>query len=171
MNKMDNIHLMRQGRYNLQEVVSEIQEIAMVSEGLIKMNYLMTSLASRANFLSIKAAEEVHARGRDDGMALVAHEAYKLAEFSNEQAKVIWNMFTEIKESIDKINCSTSELQNSFEVVDQGVSTAEEQKDNIHASPAVGTGQVSKTEEVVNDLAKMREKISSLAQSISHFKV
>jgi len=168
MDNMDNnIRLMRQGKYNLQEVVSEIQEIARVSEGLVKINSLVTSIASHANFLSIKAAEEVHARGRDTGMALVAHEAYKLAEFSNKQSKAIWNMFMEIKESLDKINCSTSKILNSFGVIDHGIMTDGEQKDDIHAFRVTETGQVGKAAEVVNELAKMSKNISSLVQSVS----
>jgi len=178
MNKMNNTCLTRQGRYSLQDVVSEIHEIASVSEKFIKINSLIMNIAGQANFLSARVAEEVHARGIDEGLVLIAHEAYNLAEFSNEQSKAIWHMFTEIKESVDKINCSTDKVLNNFGVIDQGVRTAGEQEDiihstmkvqscgNIHAPWAAGTGQVNKAAEVFKELEKMNESISSLTQSV-----
>jgi len=171
MNKMDNARLMRQGQYNLQDVVSEIQEVASVSEKLIKINSLMMSIASQANFLSVKVTEGVHARGTDEGLTLVAHEAYKLAEFSNDQSEAIWNMFSEIREYIGKINCSTNKVLGNLGVIEQGVMAAGEQRDSIHVFRAAGIGQSNNAAEIVDELGRMSESLSSLTLSVLRLKV
>jgi len=161
---MDSVSLPRQGRYGLQEVVSEIQEIARSSEKLVEINSLMMNIASQANFLSLKAVEAIRSGNVDNGLAIVAHEAYKLAEFSNEQTKANWHMFTEIKESIGKINGSINKVLNSFGEVTQSCGS-------IPALRAAGIGQVNKAAEVVTELARMNENISFLLQSVSRLKI
>jgi len=186
MKKVGGAHVqntVRQGKYSLQEVVSEIREIAWVSEKIIIIDSLMKEMSSLANLFSIRAIEAVHTGDADKRLALAAHEACRLAEFSSEQSKVIESMFTEIEESIGKINCSTNKFLNSFGLIDQGVKIAEEQEDTIRStmkeqgcgcSPAPrasGTEQVNKAVEVIYELAKMNENIFSLVQSVSRFKV
>jgi len=165
MNKTYSASMTKQGRYSPQKVVSEIQEIARVSEMLMEINSLMTNIASQANFLSVKATEGIHARDENKALMLIVHEAHKLAELSREQSKANWRMLTEIKESIDRINCSIGK-PNGFGAIDQGCESIPEP-----ALRTAETEQVSKAAEVVNELSKMDKNISSMLQSVSRYKI
>ena len=120
------------GRTGLQDVVSDIQEIARESEGLLEINAVMENIASQTNLLSMNAAiEAAHAGEAGKGFAVVADEIRKLAESSSEQSKTISIVLKKIKESIDKITKSTENVLNRFELIDTGVRTVAEQEENI----------------------------------------
>jgi len=120
------------GRGGLQEVASDIQEIARESEGLLEINSVMENIASQTNLLSMNAAiEAAHAGEAGKGFAVVADEIRKLAESSSEQSKTIGNVLKKIKESIDKITKSTENVLNKFESIDSGVKTVASQEENI----------------------------------------
>jgi methyl-accepting chemotaxis protein len=120
------------GRSGLQEVATDIQEIARESEGLLEINAVMENIASQTNLLSMNAAiEAAHAGEAGKGFAVVADEIRKLAESSGEQSKTISTVLKKIKESIDKITKSTDNVLNKFESIDSGVKTVAEQEENI----------------------------------------
>jgi len=120
------------GRSSLQEVASDIQEIARESEGLMEINGVMENIASQTNLLSMNAAiEAAHAGDAGRGFAVVADEIRKLAESSGEQSKTIGSVLKKIKESIDKITRSTDNVLNKFEAIDLGVKTVVEQEEVI----------------------------------------
>jgi methyl-accepting chemotaxis protein len=120
------------GRGGLQEVASDIQEIARESEGLLEINSVMENIASQTNLLSMNAAiEAAHAGEAGKGFAVVADEIRKLAESSSEQSKTIGNVLKKIKESIDKITKSTENVLNKFESIDSGVKTVALQEENV----------------------------------------
>jgi len=131
-----NVRLLKEasevGRGGLQEVSSDIQEIARESEGLLEINSVMENIASQTNLLSMNAAiEAAHAGEAGKGFAVVADEIRKLAESSGEQSKTIGSVLRKIKESIDKITQSTDNVLNKFEAIDSGVKTVAEQEDII----------------------------------------
>jgi methyl-accepting chemotaxis protein len=120
------------GRTGLQDVATDIQEIARESEGLLEINSVMQNIASQTNLLSMNAAiEAAHAGEADKGFAVVADEIRKLAESSGEQSKTISNVLKKIKSSIDKITKSTENVLNKFEAIDSSVKTVALQESNI----------------------------------------
>jgi len=120
------------GRTGLQDVASDIQEIARESEGLLEINSVMENIASQTNLLSMNAAiEAAHAGEAGKGFAVVADEIRKLAESSGEQSKTIGVVLKKIKESIDKITMSTDNVLNKFEAIDSGVKVVSDQEENI----------------------------------------
>jgi len=130
------------GRAGLQEVASDIQEIARESEGLLEINSVMANIASQTNLLSMNAAiEAAHAGESGKGFAVVADEIRKLAENSGKQSKTIGTVLKKIKSSIDKIKHSTENVLNKFEAIDSSVKTVAQQEENIrNAMEEQGTG-------------------------------
>jgi len=123
------------GKASLQEVASDIQEIARESEGLMEINSVMENIASQTNLLSMNAAiEAAHAGDAGRGFAVVADEIRKLAESSSEQSKVIGTVLKKIKDSMDKITRSTDNVLNKFEAIDTGVKVVAEQEEAIRRS-------------------------------------
>jgi methyl-accepting chemotaxis protein len=120
------------GRGGLQEVSTDIQEIARESEGLLEINAVMENIASQTNLLSMNAAiEAAHAGEAGKGFAVVADEIRKLAESSSEQSKTIGTVLKKISGSIKKITTSTENVLTKFEAIDTGVRTVAEQEENI----------------------------------------
>ncbi|MDR3145821.1 MAG: methyl-accepting chemotaxis protein, partial [Treponema sp.] len=147
------------GRTGLQEVATDIQEIARESEGLLEINSVMENIASQTNLLSMNAAiEAAHAGEAGKGFAVVADEIRKLAESSGEQSKTISTVLKKIKTSIDKITKSTDEVLNKFEAIDSGVRTVSDQEENIrNAMEEQGTGSQQILEAIgrLNDISQM----------------
>ena len=130
------------GRTGLQDVATDIQEIARESEGLLEINAVMENIAGLTNLLSMNAAIEAARAGEaGKGFAVVAGEIRKLAENSSNQSNTIATVLKKIKESIDKITRSTENVLNKFEAIDSNVKTVAEQEDIIrNAMEEQGTG-------------------------------
>jgi methyl-accepting chemotaxis protein len=147
------------GRSGLQEVASDIQEIARESEGLLEINAVMENISSQTNLLSMNAAiEAAHAGEAGKGFAVVADEIRKLAESSGEQSKTISTVLKKIKESIDKITKSTDNVLNKFEAIDGGVKTVSEQSENIRNAmeeQSVGSRQILEVIGQLNEITQM----------------
>jgi methyl-accepting chemotaxis protein len=145
-NVKDLIEASEVGRTGLQEVATDIQEIARESEGLLEINAVMQNIASQTNLLSMNAAiEAAHAGEAGKGFAVVADEIRKLAENSGEQSKTISTVLKKIKDSIDKITKSTESVLNKFEAIDGGVRTVSDQEENIRNAmeeQSVGSKQI-----------------------------
>ncbi|MDR2943359.1 MAG: methyl-accepting chemotaxis protein [Treponema sp.] len=123
------------GRGGLQTVVSDVQEIARESEGLLQINSVMENIASQTNLLSMNAAiEAAHAGEAGKGFAVVAGEIRKLAENSSAQSKTIVEVLKKIKDSISKITKSTDNALETFEAIEGGITTVSNQEENIRGA-------------------------------------
>ena len=123
------------GKSSIQDVVSDIQEIARESEGLLNINSVMENISSQTNLLSMNAAIEAARAGESGkGFAVVAGEIRQLAESSSAQSKTIGEVLKKISESIGKIKRSTENVLSKFEAIDTGVRTVAEQEQNIRST-------------------------------------
>jgi len=164
VNNEGNVNTLKEasevGRGGLQEVASDIQEIARESEGLLEINSVMENIASQTNLLSMNAAiEAAHAGEAGKGFAVVAAEIRKLAESSSAQSKTIGNVLKKIKSSIDKITRSTENVLKRFEAIDSSVKTVAEQEDNIRGAmeeQEQGSKQVLQS---AGDLSEISRKV------------
>ncbi|GHU12258.1 methyl-accepting chemotaxis protein [Spirochaetia bacterium] len=160
----DNVKILLEasevGRGGLQEVASDIQEIARESEGLLEINAVMENIASQTNLLSMNAAiEAAHAGESGKGFAVVADEIRKLAESSGEQSKTISTVLKKIKQSIDKITASTDNVLNKFEAIDGGVRTVADQEENIrNAMEEQGAGS-KQILEAISRLSEITQQV------------
>ncbi len=150
------------GRSGLQDVATDIQEIARESEGLFEINSVMQNIASQTNLLSMNAAiEAAHAGEAGKGFAVVADEIRKLAESSGEQSKIIGDVLKKIKGSIDKIIHSTENVLNKFEAIDTGVKTVSVQEENIRNSMAEQGEGSKQTLEGVSKVNEITRNVQS----------
>jgi len=152
------------GRAGLQDVSTDIQEIARESEGLLEINSVMENIASQTNLLSMNAAiEAAHAGEAGKGFAVVADEIRKLAESSSEQSKTISTVLKKIKGSIDKITQSTDNVLKRFEAIDSSVKTVAEQEENIRGAmeeQGQGSKQIMESISHVNETTQLVKSVS-----------
>jgi methyl-accepting chemotaxis protein len=153
------------GRHGLQEVSSDIQEIARESAGLLEINAVMQNIASQTNLLSMNAAiEAAHAGEAGKGFAVVADEIRKLAESSGQQSKTISGVLKKIKDSIDKITKSTDAVLQKFEAIGEGIQTVTDQETNVrNAMEEQGTGSKNILE-AVSSLNEITGEVKGGAQ-------
>jgi len=146
------------GRYGLQTVASDIQEIARESEGLQEINLVMDNIASQTNLLSMNAAiEAAHAGEAGKGFAVVADEIRKLAESSGEQSKTIGTVLKKIKDSIDSITHKTENVINKFSAIDSSVRVVAEQEGSIRNAmeeQETGSKQILEGVSQVNEITR-----------------
>ena len=163
MNNVKNVNELIEssdvGRTGMQEVASDIKEIARESEGLLEINSVMQNIASQTNLLSMNAAiEAAHAGEAGKGFAVVADEIRKLAENSGKQSKTISTVLKKIKSSIDKIIVSTDNVLKKFEAIDSGVKLVADQEQNIRNAmeeQSQGSKQILEAIGNVNDITRL----------------
>jgi methyl-accepting chemotaxis protein len=150
------------GRTGLQEVATDIQEIAKESEGLLEITSVMENIASQTNLLSMNAAiEAAHAGESGKGFAVVADEIRKLAESSGEQSKTIAGVLKKIKESIDRISKSTDMVIDRFEAIDSNVKTVSEQEENVRSAMEE---QGSGSQQILVSIGKLNDITQTIKQ-------
>jgi methyl-accepting chemotaxis protein len=150
------------GRTDLHAVVTDIQEIAKESEGLLEINSMMQNIASQTNLLSMNAAiEAAHAGEAGKGFAVVADEIRKLAESSGEQAKTTSVVLKKIKDSVDKITVSTETVLKKFESIDSGVRTVADQEEHIRNAMEEQSEGSKQVLEAVTNLNDVTQKVKA----------
>jgi len=153
------------GRAGLEEVASDIKEIARESEGLMEINAVIENIASQTNLLSMNAAiEAAHAGEAGKGFAVVADEIRKLAESSSEQSQTISLVLKKIKGSIDKITDSTENVLGKFAAIDSSVKTVAAQEESIRGSMEE---QTTGSKQVLEGISEVKE-ITRQVKTASH---
>jgi methyl-accepting chemotaxis protein len=148
------------GKTGLQSVAQKIREIAQDSEGLLKINSLMNSIASQTNLLSMNAAiEAAHAGEAGRGFAVVADEIRKLAESSGQQSKTTATMLKKIKSSIDNITKSSDDVLARFAAIDSGVKTVSQHEENILTAMEE---QETGGKQILESISQLRDLTSSV---------
>jgi len=171
INNSGNVSILQEasevGRGGLQEVATDIQEIARESEGLLEINSVMENIASQTNLLSMNAAiEAAHAGEAGKGFAVVADEIRKLAESSGEQSKTIGTVLKKIKASIDKIMRSTENVLSKFAAIDSSIKTVADQEENIRNSMEEQTTGSRQVLEGVSEVNEITQKVKSASKQM-----
>ena len=151
-----------EGRYDLETVSTDIQQVAKDSESLLEISTVIQDIASQTNLLSMNAAiEAAHAGDAGKGFAVVAEEIRKLAENSGQEAQKVAEVLITIKESVDKITNSIGHVTARFEQIDAEVKTVASQEGlirNAMEEQTAGSREVFDSLSHLNDLTqKVRE--------------
>ena len=154
------------GHSSLNNVISDIKEIAAESQSLLEINSVMENIASQTNLLSMNAAiEAAHAGESGRGFAVVASEIRKLAESSSKQSNTIGAVLKKIKGSIDKIGRSTDTVMNKFQDIDGKVKTVVDQESSIldaMTEQGAGSSQILQAIAQVNEITSMVKQDANL---------
>jgi methyl-accepting chemotaxis protein len=111
-----------EGKAKLDPLIDQIKMITQQSELLQEANSLISGIAARTNLLAMNAAiEAAHAGEHGRGFAVVADEIRKLAENSAVQSKGIAKNLKAIQGVIDQVVISSSEVKESFEIINTGI--------------------------------------------------
>lgn len=114
------------------------------SEGLLETSAVITTIADQTNLLAMNAAiEAAHAGEYGKGFAVVADEIRKLAEDASIQAKTITTVLIELKDSIQEVGGSSSELKRWFDRISELVTLINEEGSEVRAAlkEQVSSGQ------------------------------
>ncbi len=132
------------GRNAIQAIIQQMQEIHasvkksadvirqldILSHQISDMTKAITQIAHQTNLLALNAAIEAARAGEQGkGFAVVAGEVRKLSEGTNEAARKIIEMISEIQESI---NQAVEQMQQGSLRVEQGLHTARQSGDLFH---------------------------------------
>ncbi len=102
----------------INQVASEIVQVAEQSAELQEANELIAGIADQTNLLAMNAAiEAAHAGEAGKGFSVVADEIRHLAETSSEQSMVISQNIKSITDAISSVVESTGKSEKSFAVI------------------------------------------------------
>ena len=168
------------GRSRMNQVSTEIEQVAGKSEILLETNSILSNIAAQTNLLSMNAAiEAAHAGDAGAGFAVVAAEIRKLAENSSEHSGAIAENLKGIKNSIDSIVSSSKEADSAFGSVQEMVNkttTLHAEVSQAMEEQAAGGRQVLEGLSQINEITsqvrtgaqEMREGSTSVTEQMNN---
>jgi methyl-accepting chemotaxis protein len=155
------------GRSELNEACANIKEVAVESEGLLRINSVIKTLASQTNLLAMNAAiEAAHAGEAGKGFSVVAEEIRKLAESSEGQSKIISSTLKKMRDSIEKTNLVTAGVLNKFEAIGSGVNSVSRQSLAVGAAMEEQDKVSRQMQEASKSLAAISEGVKAGAREM-----
>lgn len=150
------------GKESLEKITSDIQQVAKETEGILEISEVIQDIATQTNLLAMNAAiEAAHAGDSGKGFAIVAEEVRKLAESSENQAKIVADLLSKIKRSIETITNSTDEILNKFNKIDSEIKIISEQENNIRKAMEEQTTGSSQIIEAISQLNDITQRVKS----------
>jgi methyl-accepting chemotaxis protein len=144
------------GREKITEVNNLIRQIAEKSDSLEETNTLIQEISNQTNLLAMNAAiEAAHAGEFGKGFAVVSDEIRRLAEGAGEQSKSISSVLNSIKEEIDTVVVSSSEAEQSFDVIMEMINTVHDLEEEIRRAmeeQSAGSNEVLKALTQINNI-------------------
>jgi methyl-accepting chemotaxis protein len=117
------VGLSQRGSDSIEDTLRDFEEIRRSSENIIEVIEVIEGIASRTNLLAMNAAiEAAHAGDAGKGFAVVADEIRKLAEESQENARVIRDTLEGSNERITQTAQSSTALRGVFGDISMSVS-------------------------------------------------
>ncbi len=148
------------GKSRIDEVGQAVDAIVLSSENLGEAASLITEIAQRTNLLAMNAAiEAAHAGDAGKGFAVVASEIQRLAEESNDQARVISDDLINVAESIESVKTAADAAVSSFASILEKAEALDGAVASIDSSMAE---QKAGGRQVLESLTKLREITSEI---------
>lgn len=166
---------------NMQEIVSAIQELAVVVENVgrstAEINNILSlieDIASQTNLLSLNATIEAARAGESGrGFAVVADEIGHLADVSSNSTRKIGEIITKINKQVENMVQKTKEsvenIQGNSQAVDSACGTFQLIYADITKSSdllASMLEQIKQVDDVASNMAAISEEQSASAQEI-----
>ena len=173
-----------QNGINKQQAVNErIVQIENQSKMLQEANLAIENIAQQTNLLAMNAAiEAAHAGDAGKGFAVVAGEIRKLSETSSKQSRTIGEQLNNIKDSITEVVSSSTESNEAFMAVSDGIKVTDELVIQIKSAMEEqneGSRQITQALKTMNDstvevnnaskaMSSRSEKISAEMQNLQN---
>ena len=157
------VHASEEGKAKLDPLIEQIKMITQQSKLLQEANSLISGIAARTNLLAMNAAiEAAHAGEHGRGFAVVADEIRKLAENSAVQSKGIATNLKAIQGVIDQVVVSSSEVKESFEIINTGINEVNTGRSFIQSA-------MTEQQEASKEVLVALDEITQVTSRVSDF--